>query len=90
MKSKYQIEVTKIGRKDLDKLFKSEYREKGIFLLNLISENPYQNPPPFEHLNRELSGCISRRISIRHRLVYRVDEGKKIIKIVSAWAHYHE
>jgi Txe/YoeB family toxin of toxin-antitoxin system len=90
MKPKYRIELTKIGRKDLDRLFKSEYKEKGIFLLNLISETPYQNPPPFEHLNRELRGCISRRISVHHRLVYKVDEREKIIKIISAWAHYHE
>jgi Txe/YoeB family toxin of toxin-antitoxin system len=90
MKPKYRIELTKIGRKDLDKLFKSEYKAKGVFLLELISENPYQNPPPFEQLNRELNGYISRRISIQHRLVYKVNEREKTIKVISAWTHYHQ
>jgi Txe/YoeB family toxin of toxin-antitoxin system len=90
MKPKYRIELTKIGRKDMDKISKSEYKAKVIFLLDIISENPYRNPPPFEQLNRELDGCISRRISIQHRLVYSIDEREKIVKIVSAWSHYHE
>jgi Txe/YoeB family toxin of toxin-antitoxin system len=90
MKPRYKIELTKIGRKDLDKLLKSEYKGKGIFLLELISETPYQNPPAFEQLNRELNGYISRRISIHHRLVYKVYEGEKVVKIISAWTHYHK
>jgi len=27
-------------------------------------------------------------INIKHRLVYSVDEGTKIIRVVSVWSHY--
>lgn len=35
-----------------------------------------------------LSGAFSRRISIQHRLVYRVLEDEKIVKVLRMWTHY--
>ncbi|MGR3178259.1 MAG: Txe/YoeB family addiction module toxin [Candidatus Anammoxibacter sp.] len=57
-------------------------------LLRLIAENPYQKPPPFEKLQGNLKGAISRRINIKHRLVYEVVEHKKTIKVIRMWTHY--
>lgn len=65
--------------------------------LNVIAENPFQNPPPYEGLIGNLSGYYSRRINIQHRLVYQVyDEPVAIdgveyqgtIKIIRMWTHY--
>jgi Txe/YoeB family toxin of toxin-antitoxin system len=56
--------------------------------LNIIAENPFQNPPPYEKLVGDLTGAYSRRINIQHRLVYQVLEAEKIIKILRMWSHY--
>ena len=70
---------------------------KAKRLLNIIAENPFQNPPPYEGLVGNLRGYYSRRINIQHRLVYQVyDEAVVIneveyegtIKIVRMWSHY--
>ena len=62
--------------------------KKAKALVDLISQNPYQIPPPYEKLIGELSGKLSRRINIKHRLVYQVFEEEKTIKIISLWSHY--
>ena len=70
---------------------------KAKSLLNIIAENPFQNPPPYEGLVGNLNGYYSRRINIQHRLVYQVYsepvvvegiEYEGTIKIVRMWSHY--
>lgn len=56
--------------------------------LAIIEKNPYQNPPPYEKQVGDLSGAISRRINIQHRLVYQVLEDIKTIKVLRLWTHY--
>ncbi|MBN1600010.1 MAG: Txe/YoeB family addiction module toxin [Chitinispirillaceae bacterium] len=41
-------------------------------LLKVIEENPFKNPPPYEKLTGDLNGAYSRRINIKHRLVYHI------------------
>lgn len=53
-----------------------------------LSENPYQNPPPYEKLKGNLSGKLSRRINIQHRLVYSVHEEINTVVVSSMWTHY--
>lgn len=36
----------------------------------------------------DLQGAYSRRISIKHRLVYEVFEEEQTVKIISLWTHY--
>lgn len=57
-------------------------------LIDVIRENPFQNPPPYEKLVGDLQGAYSRRINIQHRLIYQVFEEIKTIKIISVWSHY--
>ena len=45
-------------------------------LIDIIAINPFQDPPPYEALVGNLSGFYSRRISIKHRLVYSVKQEK--------------
>ncbi|MBA2410991.1 MAG: Txe/YoeB family addiction module toxin [Gammaproteobacteria bacterium] len=47
-----------------------------------------QTLPSFEKSVGNLSGFYSRRISIQHRLVYRVDLEKQVVHILHMWTHY--
>lgn len=84
----YRIIYSPIACKDAKKLSQSNLKDKCQKLLELIKENPYQNPPPYEKLVGDLKGCISRRINIQHRLVYAIIEEDKIIRVLRMWTHY--
>ena len=71
-----------------DMSIKALLQNKAQNLIELIKENPFQNPPPYEKLLGNLSGLYSRRINIQHRLVYEVLEDIKTVKIISMWSHY--
>ena len=74
--------------KDAKKLSEAGLRSKAEKLLDILRENPYQTPPPFEKLLGDLSGAYSRRISIQHRLVYQVLPDEKTVKVIRMWSHY--
>ena len=74
--------------KDAKKLVSANLKEKCQKLLDIIKQNPYQNPPPYEKLIGDLSGYISRKINIKHRLIYKVLEEKKVVKVLRMWTHY--
>lgn len=95
----YKIIYTKQALKDLENLKKANISQKAKTLVDLIRENPYQNPPRYEKLVGKLDGIISRRINIQHRLVYQVYESPfterdieycGIIKIIRMWTHYDD
>lgn len=95
----YKIFFTKQALKDLEKLKAANISKKAKVLVDLIRENPYQNPPRYEKLVGNLDGILSRRINIQHRLVYQVDETPFIenrvqyqgrIKIIRMWTHYEK
>lgn len=89
MSGKYRIVITKSAQKDKEKIKQQPVLKKKVNnLLEIIKDNPYQNPPPYEKLLGNLSECYSRRINIQHRLVYTVDEEQKVVKIISMWTHY--
>lgn len=84
----WQIVYTKQAQKDAKKLAASGLKQKAQQLLELLKDDPYQNPPSYEKLVGDLSGAYSRRINIQHRLVYQVYESEKIIKVIRLWTHY--
>lgn len=84
----YSIVYTKNATKDIPKLKAANLDKKAKILIDLIRENPYQLPPPYEKLQGDLYGLYSRRINIKHRLVYEVIEQEKTVKILSMWTHY--
>ena len=73
---------------DAKKLAAAGLKQKALALLDVIRNDPYQNPPPYEKLVGDLSGAYSRRINIQHRLVYQVLEKEKIVKVLRLWTHY--
>jgi len=84
----WKLVFTKQAQKDAKKLSASGLKNKAQKLLEIIKENPFQNPPPYEKLVGDLSGAYSRRINIQHRLVYQLLEGNKIVKVLRMWSHY--
>lgn len=84
----WEIRYTKQAQKDAKKLAHSNLKSKALELLNILKEDPFQNPPPYEKLVGDLQGANSRRINIQHRLVYQVYEDFKIIKVIRMWTHY--
>jgi Txe/YoeB family toxin of toxin-antitoxin system len=88
VKEEWSLVFTKDAAKDAKKLSSASLRPKAEGLLKLLRQNPFKNPPPYEKLIGDLSGAYSRRISIRHRLVYQVYEQERIVKIIRMWTHY--
>jgi toxin YoeB len=82
------IVYTKQAQKDAKKILSSNLKSKVLDLLEIIEDNPFQSPPPFEKLVGDLDGAYSRRINIQHRLVYEVIEVEQVIKIIRMWTHY--
>lgn len=84
----WTLYYTKQAQKDARKLAFSGLKDKAKELLQIIEQNPYQNPPSYEKLVGDLAGAYSRRINIQHRLVYQVLEKEKSIKVLRLWTHY--
>lgn len=84
----YKIVYRKNVLKDIPKIKSIGLSDKVKSLIEIIKENPYKTPPPYEKLVGDLQGAYSRRINIQHRLIYQIIEDEKTIKIISIWTHY--
>ena len=84
----WQLVFTKHAQKDAEKLASAGLKEKTKTLLAILIENPFQNPPAYEKLIGDLAGAYSRRINIRHMLVYQVLEEQGVVKVLRMWSHY--
>ena len=84
----YKIVFTETAVRDITNLKAAHLDSKSRALIDVIRENPYQSPPSYEKLAGDLKGLYSRRINLRHRLVYQVIEEAQTVKIVSLWTHY--
>jgi len=76
----WRVVFTKQAQKDAKKLSAAGLRPKAEKMIEILRENPYQTPPPFEKLLGDLSGAFSRRINIQHRLVYQILDDEKVVK----------
>ena len=84
----WNIAYSKFALKDAKKLSAAGLREKAQTLLDILENDPLQNPPPFEKLVGDLRGAYSRRINIQHRLVYEVFRKEKTVRVLRMWTHY--
>jgi len=84
----WRLVYTRQARKDARKLLSSDLKDKAEQLFEILREDPYRSPPPFEKLVGDLSGAYSRRINIQHRLVYQVLEEESVVKVIRMWTHY--
>jgi toxin YoeB len=84
----WDIVFAKQALKDAKKLAASGLKAKAQDLLVVITNNPFQNPPPYEKLVGDLSGAYSRRINIQHRIVYEVFLDERTVRVLRMWTHY--
>lgn len=84
----WTLHFTNQAQKDAKKISRSGLRPKIEELLELLGEDPFQNPPSYEKLVGDLEGAYSRRINIQHRLVYQVLKDEKAVKVLRMWTHY--
>jgi len=84
----WELVFTKQAQKDAKKLASAGLKKKAEILLEVITENPFQNSPPYDKLVGDLAGAYSRRINIQHRLVYQVFRKEQVIKVIRLWTHY--
>lgn len=82
----WTIQFSRQVLKDAKKLRSANLEANLSSLLDLLRQNPYV--PPYEKLSGNLQGYYSRRINIKHRLVYAVNDETEIIRVVSVWSHY--
>lgn len=80
------------------KVILSKQAEKE--LVDIVEENPYKKPPPYEKFIGDLDGFYSRRINEQHRFVYDVlpntdklenengEPYKGIVHVLRMWTHY--
>ena len=46
----YEVKLTKRALKDYEKLKQAGILKKAGELINILKQNPFQNPPPYEKL----------------------------------------
>jgi Txe/YoeB family toxin of toxin-antitoxin system len=86
--SRWRLVYTKQAHKDAQKLAAAGLCDKAQVLLDILAENPFQSPPPFEKPVGDLAGAHSRRINIQHRLVCQVLKDDRVVKVLRLWTHY--
>ncbi len=84
----WTVVFTRQAQKDARKIASANLKPQTQRLLDLLAQNPFQNPPPYEKLRGDLAGAYSRRINIQHRLVYQVYENERTVKVLRMWTHY--
>ncbi|MDO8691448.1 MAG: Txe/YoeB family addiction module toxin [Dehalococcoidia bacterium] len=84
----WRLVFTNQARKDAKRIAQSGLQPQAVRLLDILRENPFRTPPPFEKLVGDLSGAYSRRINIHHRLVYQVLDDIETVKVIRMWTHY--
>jgi len=84
----WRLVYTKKAKKDAKKLSRSGLKPQAERLLNILKEDPYRTPPPYERLIGDLAGACSRRINIQHRIVYQILDDIKTVKVIRMWTHY--
>ncbi|HDH99027.1 MAG TPA: Txe/YoeB family addiction module toxin [Deltaproteobacteria bacterium] len=84
----WKVVFTKQAQKDAKKLSAAGLRPKAEQLIEILREDPYKTPPPFEKLIGDLAGAFSRRINIQHRMVYQILDDIKVVKVIRMWTHY--
>lgn len=82
----YEIRFTKEAKKDVAKLTQKLKQKLKTIIQNKIILHPYSG----KKLVGDLTGFFSLRLSYKDRILYTIDEEKKIIYIHRTKTHYGE
>ena len=89
----YEVLLSKKAKEDREELTKQGYGEKTEELIEILKNDPFQNPPNYKRLTGEMKGLFSRRINREHRLVYEIvpaedEKFKGTVNIIRMKTHY--
>ena len=84
----WRLLYTKQAQEDAKRLAAAGLKPRAQDLLEVLADDPFCSPPPFEKLVGDLRGAYSRRINIQHRLVYQVLADEHAVKVLRMWTHY--
>ena len=84
----WSVVLSRQAIKDIKKIKQAGLSIKAKELLELLESDPFSNSPRYEALVGNLKGFYSRRINIKHRLVYSVDVDRHIVHVLRMWTHY--
>ena len=90
---KYAIELSLDAENDIEKFKKSGDKKVLIKIDKLLNElrvHPTSGTGKPEQLKHYDTPTWSRRINDKHRLVYRIQENKVIVLVLSFWGHYSD
>ena len=80
----YTIRITHQAKKDIDRLDSKLKKKLRDILKEVIAKNPYEG----KKLIGDLADSYSYRLTFRDRIVYSMDEFRKIVYIERARTHY--
>ena len=85
---KWTVVYAKHALKDAKKISAAGLKANTQALIEVLANDPFQNPPAYEKLVGDLDGTYSRRINIQHRLVFEVFKKERIVRVLRMWSHY--
>ncbi len=89
----YSLELTDEALLDIEKHKKSGDKKVLIKidkLLNELREHPTKGTGKPEKLKHYEIATWSRRITDKHRLIYRIEDEKVVIIVLAFWGHYND
>jgi len=84
MTARWDVRFTSQAKKDVDRLTPKLKDKLRDILLEVLTVNPYEG----KRLLGDLRGSYSYRLSYKDRIVYSLDEKRRIIYIERAKTHY--
>ncbi len=89
----YTLVYTDDAQEDIEKLKKSgdlTALKKLARIFEELLEHPFTGIGQPEQLKYDFSGCWSRRITKKHRLIYKVEEQTVTVYLLSVYGHYSD
>ena len=84
----WSVILSRQAVKDIKKIKQAGLSTKAKELLTVLESDPFVDSPRYAALVGNLKGFYSRRINIKHRLVYSVDVDRHIVHVLRMWTHY--
>lgn len=89
----YTLDFTNDALDDIEYLKKTGDKailKKLAILLEELAEHPTTGTGQPEEMKHNFSGCWSRRINSKHRIIYRIVETKVSVVVLYAKGHYFD
>ena len=83
----WAVEIVNAAKSDLKKLKQAHLDGRFLQIVATLKADPYRPTDGFKKLQPPSAGRYSRRLNRVHRVVYRIDDERRVVTIYSAWTH---